>query len=150
MRVHAPDLAGLQESTLAMIRALEERLPEYRWIGVGRDDGIEGGEFTPIFFRPDRFEVLEHASFWLSADSEKPGRGWDAARSRIVTWGRFLEKESRRRFVHFNTHFDHLGRTARRESALLLRRKIGEIAGAEPVVITGDSTAAHLPRPFAS
>lgn len=148
LRGVAPDLAGLQEATLAMIRDLEARLPDYRWIGAGRDDGLESGEFAPIFFRPDRFSPIEHAHFWLSAKCDKPGRGWDAAHSRIVTWGRFVDQSSGRRFVILNTHFDHLGRNARRQSARLLRQKIGEIAGAEPALLTGDFNCGESSAPY--
>ncbi len=76
------DLLGLQEPSLGMVRDLQERMPEYSWVGHGRDDGGGLGEFTPIFFRKDRFRVIESASFWLSAACDVPGRGWDAYCSR--------------------------------------------------------------------
>jgi endonuclease/exonuclease/phosphatase family metal-dependent hydrolase len=133
-----PDLIGMQEATLPMIQDLQKRLREFSWIGHGRDDGAEQGEFTPIFFRADRMKMLDHATFWLAAVCDKPGKGWDAYCKRTVTWGRFEDLRHGGHCVHFNTHLDHLGRRARVQSAYLLLSKIGEIAGEEPVVLTGD------------
>lgn len=148
LRHEAPEIAGLQEATLPMLRDLQERLPEYRWIGVGRVDGREAGEFTPIFFHEPRVTLVEHATFWLSATCEHAGRGWDAAVYRIVTWARFRENASGRSFVHFNTHFDHLGRRARRESAKLLLQKAAALAPAEPLVVTGDLNCSDTSAPY--
>jgi endonuclease/exonuclease/phosphatase family metal-dependent hydrolase len=148
LRELAPEVAGLQEATLPMLHDLQERLPEYRWVGVGRLDGHEAGEFTPIFYKVSRVALLEQASFWLSATSHLAGRGWDAAVCRIVTWARLRELESGREFVHCNTHFDHLGRRARRESALLLRKKAGELAQGGPLVITGDLNCSESSAPY--
>jgi endonuclease/exonuclease/phosphatase family metal-dependent hydrolase len=143
-----PELCGLQEATLPMIRDLNERLPQYGWIGHGRDDGGELGEHTPIFYRSDRFSLLEGGSFWLARVCDQPGRGWDAFCSRTVTWARLDESTNNRQVVHFNTHFDHLGRTARVQSALLLLRKIEEIAGAAPVIVTGDLNCRESSAPY--
>ena len=146
---HQPDVAGLQEATLPMIRDLHERLPGYEWIGVGRDDGEEAGEFVPIFYRTDRVSLTGHGCFWLSQNFEKPGRGWDAAHSRVVTWARFADRaEEGRVFVHFNTHLDHLGRRARRHSARLLLEKIAAIGGTDPAVLTGDFNCRESSAPY--
>jgi endonuclease/exonuclease/phosphatase family metal-dependent hydrolase len=138
LRWHQPDIIGLQEATHTMIQDLQERFAQLKWLGVGRDDGLHGGEFNPIFFNPERFDAVDHSTFWLAASGEKPVRGWDADCFRIVTWARFLEKKSGRTFLHCNTHFDHLGREARRESAKLLLKRISEIAPGEAAVVTGD------------
>ncbi|MEP6672527.1 MAG: endonuclease/exonuclease/phosphatase family protein [Chthoniobacter sp.] len=148
LRSVAPDVAGLQEATLPMVRDLHERLPGYQWVGVGRDDGREVGEFTPIFFRSERFRVLQQSSFWLSAECEKPGRGWDAMHSRIVTWARFSDQESGRPFLFFNTHLDHFGLRARTHSAHLLRKKMSEIRAGDPAVLTGDFNCRESSAPY--
>lgn len=141
IRYHGADIAGLQEALKGQVDDLAERLPEYAWFGVGRDDGKEAGEFMAVFFRKDRLELLDSATFWLSPTPEKPGLGWDAACNRVVTWGKFRDKTTGATFFHFNTHFDHKGETARRESAELLLAKIVEIAGGSPVTVTGDFNA---------
>lgn len=120
---------------------LMERLPGYDRIGRGRDAG-GGGEYSAIFYRPDRVELLETETFWLSETPEVPGsRSWDAAIQRIVTWGKFRHRESGREFFHFNTHFDHVGEQSRRQSARLLLERMAEVAGDAPVVLTGDLNA---------
>jgi endonuclease/exonuclease/phosphatase family metal-dependent hydrolase len=148
LRREQPDLAGLQEATHGMILDLQERLPDYRWVGVGRDDGKEQGEFTPIFFRADRWELQEHANFWLAAVCDRPGRGWDALCCRVVTWARLLDRKTGRHCVHFNTHLDHLGKAARAQSAALLLQKIHEIAAAEPAILTGDFNCPDTGIPY--
>ena len=148
IRRHNLDLAGLQEPTHRMVVDLQERLPEFRWVGVGRDDGVTKGEFTPIFFRADRWELQEHANFWLASVCDQPGRGWDALCCRVVTWARLLDRRTGRHCVHFNTHFDHLGKAARAQSAALLVQKIHEIAAGEAVILTGDFNCAETAIPY--
>lgn len=142
IRFHEADLVGLQEALKGQIDDLAALLPDYAWIGVGRDDGAAAGEFSPLFYRKDRFDLVEHATFWLS---ETPGvagsQGWDAALPRVVTWGRFRDKATGTEFFLFNTHFDHRGARARTESARLLRAQIDALAGDAPVVVTGDFNA---------
>jgi endonuclease/exonuclease/phosphatase family metal-dependent hydrolase len=76
------------------------------------------------------------------------GFGWDAACRRVVTWGEFKEIKSGKKFFVFNTHFDHLGKVARRESAKLVLAKVAEIAGKSPAIITGDFNATPDDEPI--
>ena len=139
IRFHEADLVGVQEALRGQIDDLEALLPGYAWFGVGRDDGVAAGEFAPVFYRKDRFELLEQATFWLSETPDVPGsKSWDAAITRIVTWGRFRDKTTGAVFFLFNTHFDHRGEQARTESARLIMTKIKALAGTFPVVVTGD------------
>jgi endonuclease/exonuclease/phosphatase family metal-dependent hydrolase len=107
--------------------------------GVGRDDGKNAGEFTPIFFRRDRFELLEKSTFWLSPTPEKTAsRGWDAALPRIASWVRLRDRPTGTVFYVVNTHFDHRGTQARYESATLLLKHLREVFADHPVILTGD------------
>lgn len=143
------DLAGLQEALPEQIADLALRLPDYSWVGVGRDDGKTAGEFCPIFYRHQRLELLERDTFWLSETPQVPGsRSWDAALTRIVTWARFRERKKGTEFFHFNTHFDHRGKKARRHSAELLKNQVLQIAGDTPHVITGDLNARSSSAPI--
>ncbi len=140
--MRSADLIGVQEALPGQLADLEDRLEGFDWIGVGRADGEEEGEFSAIFYRTDRFALLDRDTFWLYETPDVRGSvGWDAAMERIVTWGKFRDRRTGRVFFHFNTHFDHRGERARRESARLLVRKIGAIAGAAPVLVTGDFNA---------
>ena len=139
IRFYAPDVVGLQEALKGQITDLEQALPDYAWFGVGRDDGVEGGEFSPVFYRKSRLELVAQGTFWLSETPEVPGsKSWDAAITRIATWARFRDREDGTAFFYLNTHFDHIGQEARVESAALIRQRVGALAGGLPVVVTGD------------
>ena len=148
IRFHKTDLAGLQEALNHQVKDLATLLPEYGWFGVGRDDGREAGEFTPVFYRKDRFTVLHRSSFWLSESPGKPGKSWDAACPRIATWGKFEDTRTKNTLFFFNTHFDHVGETARIKSAELLLAKINETIGDHPVILTGDFNCTEKERPY--
>ncbi len=141
VRFHGADICGVQEALKHQVDDLAARLNGYVWFGVGRDDGAEAGEFMAVYYRTDRLDLLEQSTFWLSETPEKPGLGWDAVCNRVVTWGKFRDKVTGKTFFHFNTHFDHRGETARRESAKLLLAQIEAIAGKTPVIVTGDFNA---------
>jgi endonuclease/exonuclease/phosphatase family metal-dependent hydrolase len=143
------DIAGLQEVLYDQLTYLEEKLPDYAWVGAARDDGKQKGEFAPVFFRKQRFELLGSRNFWLSETPDSAGTlGWDAACVRIVTWAKFRERNSSSEFVVFNTHFDHEGDTARLNSAMLLKEKIAAIAGDQPVIVTGDFNCKRDSEPY--
>ena len=139
IRFHKADIVGFQEALLTQLRDLETLLPGFAWVGVGRTDGKEAGEYSAILYRKDRFRLLSSDTFWLSETPDKIGsKGWDAALPRIVTWAKFQDRVSGKSFVHFNTHFDHIGEKARAESASLILKKAGDIQGKGPFVVTGD------------
>jgi endonuclease/exonuclease/phosphatase family metal-dependent hydrolase len=138
IRYHQPDLLGVQEALQQQLTDLEGALPYYAWHGVGRDDGRQGGEYSAIFYRKDRFVLLDSGTFWLSPSPQKPSKGWDASIIRICSWVKLRDKSSGREFFHFNTHFDHEGVQAREQSAALLAEKIPNMAGEAPVILTGD------------
>lgn len=146
---HQVVVSGLQEALIRQINDLEDRLPDYDWLGVGRDDGKNEGEFNPIFYRKDRLQVKKNDTFWLAEKTDEPGKmGWDAACSRIVTWARFLDKKTGQEFYFFNTHFDHEGQEAQKKSAVLLLAKIDDIAGDLPVIVTGDFNVQPSSEPY--
>jgi endonuclease/exonuclease/phosphatase family metal-dependent hydrolase len=148
IRFHKADLAGLQEALPEQIADLEQRLPEYDWFGVGRDDGVNQGEYSCVFYRKERFRIMDGNTFWLSETPEKPGMGWDAACPRIVTWMKIRDIKTDKIFYHFNTHFDHRGKRARKESAILLLEKAATLALKEPVVVTGDFNCTFESPPY--
>lgn len=133
-----PDAFGTQECFKSQLDDLTARLDGYAHIGVARDDGKESGEYSAIFYKKDRLQLLRHGDFWLSETPDKPGLGWDAACIRICSWGEFRQKDTGFRFHYFNLHMDHVGVVARREAAKLAVKKIKEIAKDGPVVLTGD------------
>jgi endonuclease/exonuclease/phosphatase family metal-dependent hydrolase len=147
--VHGADIAGLQEALVSQIRDLEALLPGYAWVGVGRDDGKEAGEYSPIFYRKDRFRLVSTSTFWLSETPDRPGvKGWDAACPRVVTHARLEDGRTGRTIAAFNTHFDHVGLRAREESARLVLARIRGAAGEGSVVLTGDFNCTREAPPY--
>ena len=139
VKKHNPDLIGMQEVYTSQGKYLAGKLKGYAWFGPPRNDGKKKGERNPIFYKKDRFELLQQSTFWLSETPEVLGsKSWDTACKRIVTWGEFRDKKSGKIFFHFNTHFDHKGEVARKESAKILLQRAKAIAGDSPFFVTGD------------
>jgi endonuclease/exonuclease/phosphatase family metal-dependent hydrolase len=127
IRTLQPDVLGLQEPLRGQVDDLAADLPAYAWAGAGRSDGRDAGEFAPVFYRTDRFTP------------DRPGsRFWDAANPRIATWVRLVDRASGDTLVFVNTHFDHVGPTARRLSARLIRERLAVLAGEGEGIVVGD------------
>ncbi|UJR18920.1 hypothetical protein I4U23_022048 [Adineta vaga] len=147
---HESDLLGIQESLSEQVSDLKEALPEFDEYGVGCDDGDNQGEFNTIFYRFTRFELLDKGTFWFSETPEIPGsKGWDANKTRICSWVKLRDRQTHQSLYYFNTHFDHIGVTARLESARLLLARIQKIADSStPVILTGDLNTAPDTDPY--
>jgi endonuclease/exonuclease/phosphatase family metal-dependent hydrolase len=138
LRFHEAGIFGLQEALIGQINDIKKQLPQMKYIGVGRDDGKEAGEFSPIFFDSIKFKLINKGWFWLSETPEKPGYGWDAHFNRICTWVKLKPKKGTP-FLYLNTHLDHQGDIARAESAKLIMKKIDELNSKHfPVILSGD------------
>ena len=149
VQYHDFDIFGTQECFIHQLKDMKEALPSYDYIGVGRDDGKEKGEHSAIFYRTDKFDVIEKGDFWLSEHPEKPGRGWDGTCcNRICTWGKFEDLKNHKQFYFFNVHYEYEGDVARRESSNLMISRIKSIAGNQPVFLTGDFNAFPTEEPI--
>ncbi len=134
-----PSVFGIQEGLHNQVRFLDENLPQYSYVGVGRDDGYSGGEYAAIFYNNNQFELVDNGDFWLSETPNIPSLGWDANNIRICTWAKLKDVTKETMVYVFNTHFDHKGKTAQLNSSKLLVKKIGEIATVNALIfITGD------------
>jgi endonuclease/exonuclease/phosphatase family metal-dependent hydrolase len=155
LRRSVADLIGLQEVEPAQRAYLAEHLTDYAWYGVGRNAVHDEGEGTPIFYRRDRFDVVERGTFWLSPTPDVAGsRGWDAALPRVASWLTLRDRRTGREFLMVNTHFDHMGPEARLQSANLMTRRIDELArtgnARRPVIFTGDFNCRPDSAPYAA
>lgn len=147
---HEPGFVGIQEGWPHQLEYLSNALGTYTWIGVSREGKNKPGEFAAIFYDTQRFELIEDSeqTIWLSETPRKPGKSWDAALPRILTFGKFRDKESSREFWVYNTHFDHKGHAARVESARVVVETIKKISGQEPVILTGDFNMTEAEEPY--
>jgi endonuclease/exonuclease/phosphatase family metal-dependent hydrolase len=138
-RFHQADIFCVQEALPEQMDDLAAVFPDFTYEGVGRDDGKRQGEFSAVFFNHEKFKKLEGGTFWLSETPGECSFGWDAACRRVCSWVKLEDTDAGTVFYVFNTHFDHRGVEARKESARLILVKIEEIAGTErPVVLCGD------------
>ncbi|TRW25864.1 endonuclease/exonuclease/phosphatase family protein [Flavobacterium zepuense] len=136
---YEPDFMGVQEALPQQVHYLDSTFAHYSYIGVGRDDGKNQGEYSAIFYNDKKYKVVQQSTFWLSQTPDKVSRGWDAACNRVCTYGLFEDKTTKQKLWVFNTHFDHIGDVARVESAKLIIAKIKELNKQNlPFVLTGD------------
>ncbi len=138
---YAPDLIGTQEGVYAQLKDLASDLPDYEWLGLGRDGGSRG-EFMAVFYRGDRFEPMAFDHFWLSDTPEVIASStWGNTNRRMVTWVRFKDRQTGREFHFWNTHLDHALQPAREKGAALIRQRIEKLNSPLPLVLVGDFNA---------
>jgi endonuclease/exonuclease/phosphatase family metal-dependent hydrolase len=140
MNYYEADFIGGQEVQHHQLEYLQSQLTKYKYIGVGRDDGKSAGEYSCIFYNNEKFTVIQQSTFWLSQTPDSVSFGWNAACRRVCTYGLFQNRQTKQMLWVFNTHFDHLGDTARIESAKLITQKINLLTRDKkyPVALTGD------------
>ena len=142
IRQAAPDLIGTQEGLYEQLKDIAADLPEYDWIGLGREGGSRG-EFMAVFYRKSRFEPQGFEHFWLSDTPEVIGSNtWGGKWPRMVTWVRFLERQTQQELFLWNTHFANDSQAAREKSARLVRERVAALDTRLPLVLTGDFNAA--------
>jgi len=138
VRKGMPDSFGVQEATPTWMKYLNAELGDkYEYVGVGRSNGKNSGEYSAVFYLKDKYDVVDSDTFWLSETPEKPSKGWDANIKRICTWAVLENKETGEKYVHLNAHFDHQGEEARKNSVDMILAKAKEYNDL-PVVFTAD------------
>ncbi|GAB4427223.1 MAG: hypothetical protein OHK0039_45480 [Bacteroidia bacterium] len=148
VRYHRADLLGVQEALEGQMQDLARMLPDFASAGVARDTGA-WAEYSAIWYRRSRFDLLDSGTFWLSETPDSMSRGWDAALNRIATWVRLRDRASGKTFLYVNTHFDHRGETARQESARLILQQIAALNPTGlPVILSGDFNADPTSQPY--
>jgi endonuclease/exonuclease/phosphatase family metal-dependent hydrolase len=138
IKIEDLDVIGMQEVVHSQIKFLENNLEDYARIGVARDDGKIKGEYSPIFYKKDRFSIIDSATFWLSPNPEIPAKAWDAALPRVCTWAKLVDKQTNDLILVLNTHFDHVGEEARAKSVDLILSRIEELDHTGKVFLMGD------------
>ena len=138
LRGEMPDIFCLQEANADWMERISAAMPEYAFVGVGRDDGETAGEFSPVFYDTRRFELTAGGTFWFSDTPDAPSRTWGSAYKRICSWAVLTERSSGAAFAVMNSHWDHLSETSRERSAETLLAKARALAPDLPVVLTGD------------
>ena len=144
---YQPDLLGTQETLKFQAEFLQKNLKGYAAIGRSRQTDPDQGEQCTILFRKSRFKLLDQGQFWLSETPQKiASKSWDSSLPRIATWVKLRDNQTERTFYFLNTHFDHVGKKARHESAKLIARKVAEFKS--PTVVTGDFNSGEGSLPY--
>lgn len=139
LKFYEPDIMGVQEAMPNQMKDIDNLLGNYSFVGVGRDDGKDAGEYSAIFYKKNQFTILKSSTFWLSQTPEKISMGWDAVCNRVCTYALFQNKSTKKIFWVFNTHFDHVGEAAKTNGLKLILSKIKELNSKKyPVVLMGD------------
>lgn len=148
VRFHRAGILGVQEALHHQVQDLVDRLSGFGYISAGRDDGKNKGESCAIFYDSSLYHLMDAGHFWLSESPEITGsKGWDASFPRMVSWVKLHCNEGNRIFFVFNTHFDHMGKIARTQSAKLLLARVANISGSYPAIIMGDFNATPSDEP---
>ena len=144
-----PDFLGIQEGLDAQVKYIADHTPQYKYIGVGRDDGEAKGEYTALYYDSKKYNLIAHNTFWLTDTPTQISVGWDASMERICTYGHFTDKLSNESFYVFNAHFDHIGPLARENSAKLIVKTIEELnIQNENIIVMGDFNCLPNSKPI--
>ena len=138
IQFYSPDIFGVQEATPNQVTDIASAFPDYNRYGVGREEGGTG-EACTIYYKKDRFQVLQSNTFWLSETPNVVSRGWDAACNRVCTYALFKDLKTKKTFWVFNLHLDHMGEVARVKGVQLVLSKIKEVNTKNyPAFLMGD------------
>jgi endonuclease/exonuclease/phosphatase family metal-dependent hydrolase len=138
IQFYAPDIFGIQEAKPNQVLDIATALPQYSYVGIGRD-GVGKGESSNIFYAKGIFKVIESNTFWLSATPESISMGWDAACNRVCSYALLKNKQTNNMIWVFNTHLDHIGEEAKTKGLELILSKIEKLnTNKYPVVLMGD------------
>jgi endonuclease/exonuclease/phosphatase family metal-dependent hydrolase len=149
IKKYNPDVIGVQEALHHQLMDLVQNLPGYNYIGVGRDDGATKGEYSAILYKKEKLTPDAQKTFWLSETPDVAGsKSWDAAITRVCTFGKFKDQQSGKQYFIFNTHFDHLGKNARANSASLIKEKVSMLSEKLPVIVMGDFNCERNEDPY--
>lgn len=149
LKFHEFDVFGTQEGFRNQLIDIQRSLPGFDFYGAGRDDGKEKGESSAIFYRKERFNLLDKGDFWLSETPDQPSKGWDGkCCNRICSWVHLEDKKTGKRFYYFSAHYDHEGTTARLESSKLILQRMQAICGGAPAIFCGDLNCGQQTAPY--
>jgi endonuclease/exonuclease/phosphatase family metal-dependent hydrolase len=139
LKIHNPDLIGVQEALRFQLDEIRSDLPNYGEVGAGRDDGKTSGEYAALLYRTDRFGVSESGTFWFSDTPDAAGsKSWGNRIPRVCSWALLVDKITKKGIYHYNVHLDHWSQYSREKSIELLIDKICRRTYKYPVIITGD------------
>jgi endonuclease/exonuclease/phosphatase family metal-dependent hydrolase len=144
IKYYDADFIGVQEAQVPQLEFIKQNNPQLDFIGLPRSED-DNAEYSAIFYKKDQYKILEQKTSWLSETPEKVSKGWDAAYNRIITYGLFQDKKTKKTFWVINTHFDHVGKVARQKSLELIDQLIQDLTKKKnvPTFFMGDFNMNH-------
>ena len=136
-----PHVIGFQEGNDYMISRLDSSLPEYVFLGCGREKTY-CGEGTYVAVLKSALKIISVENFWLSHTPTVPGSSFGGDQSscpRITTSVLLYNVESGKTFRFCSTHLDHKGENARVLGMRLIIEHLKKHP--ESFVLTGDFNA---------
>jgi endonuclease/exonuclease/phosphatase family metal-dependent hydrolase len=131
---YAPDFIGMQEVQKIHVKIYEGLMPGYKGVYYDHDRSAYG---APIFYRTDKFELLESGTQWLSDTPDKISSYPESDYIRSYVYAIFKDKATGREFVMVNTHVDYIDAANRLQVAKLLELT-NRFKQDMPVFYTGD------------
>jgi len=145
---YSPDTFGVQEANAKWMNALADALPEYAYVGEGRDGGGTNGEYSAVFYKKDKFNLIDGGTKWLSDTPDVKGSKYEESNCvRIMSYAVLERKADGVRFIHVNTHLDHISSEAREKQTSVLLKEISKLP-ALPVILTGDFNCNSSSAPY--
>ena len=139
IKANAADIVGLQEAENDQVQLIQYAMPQYRQYAVGRNNGKQKGETCVIFYRHDRFTLLDSDTFWFSNTPTRPGsKDWGNLWPRICSWVHLLDKTTGKAFYVYNVHLDNLSQNSRELSVKMLAGRIAARKTRDPFIVMGD------------
>jgi endonuclease/exonuclease/phosphatase family metal-dependent hydrolase len=133
------DVIGLQEAQRSQLMQVKKVLSQYSCYAIGRNDGIQSGESCPIFYRKDRFVLLDSGTFWFSDTPNVPGtKDWGNIVPRICSWVYLRENGQTTGFYIYNLHLAAFSQNSREKSVHLLAKRVANRRTKDPFIVMGD------------
>lgn len=136
------DIVGTQEINTRWLYILHGTgfFKHYGMIGKPRSyehDLSNGNEYSAIFYKKDKFNVIYSNTLWLSETPEKISKIEGTAYTRIMTYAVFERKCDKKRFLLVNTHVDYISEINKVQVEILLKLT-KELGFDLPTIFTGD------------
>ena len=144
----SPDIFGLNEAGKKWINkflADTDISQVYGCVEGKAADNTSDASYNPIFYKKDKYEVIESGTKWLSKTPDKMSMDSDAKHCKILTYAIFKDKVIGTEFMYINVHLDGSNDSDAHATLKEVRKRQAETVKAFaaeyallPIIIGGD------------
>jgi endonuclease/exonuclease/phosphatase family metal-dependent hydrolase len=138
---HDPDLIGIQELTPinGEVDAVLAQAPGHEAVFYAPAEGGLPYPDATIFFRKERFSLVERGEYWLSPTPDEPSStGFSSPQlPRLLVWAVLRDRADGRELYFASTHFDNNSPSQELSAPLVLERT-APFVDQGPVIVVGD------------